>query len=227
MARLLVILLCASVAGCVIDTRERDYSLYSAPRTTQFTPDGRIEVRIPAGEVEFVEAEDSDFHAELEVFCPAPDSHCARKLADLDWQVDNTRRGTVVSLQPHGAFASRNADVRIRVALPAAVDTHIDMKAGELIANVNSCLTVDMEAGDLRITVPESLLRSAALDVGIGDAAIRSRGKTRDGRRSVLVGAESYWDNGPGNCDMKVDLQVGDGLIEIADDRLTGAMANR
>lgn len=230
MIRLSLIVLCILVSGCVIDTRQRDYPLYSAPRTTQFAPgDEPIEVRISAGEVRIVESEDTDFHAELSVFCPAPGSHCAQKLNDLDWQVESTRRGKVVSLQPHGAFAARNADVFITVALPAGINTHIDMKAGELTASVNSCLTVDMEAGDLRITVPESLLRSASLDVGVGDAAIRSRGKTRSGRRSLLVGAESSWDQGSGSCDMKVDLQVGDGLIEIAENQvdLSGTVVAR
>ena len=53
------------------------------------------------------------------------------------------------------------------------------------------------------------------LDANFGDASLRLQDEGIEGRRPLLVGAEVFWDQGKGPCDLAVDLGAGDIMTRL------------
>ncbi len=210
----LVVTLCSA---CVIDARNRNVPLFDAPKTvTQAVePATPIWLRIPAGDVTVSQSTDQTLSAELMVMCPSRNSRCAEKMHDLDLALETDEDGVHLGLSKNRAFSFRNSSAVVRVAVPQDHPLHIDVTAGDVDLEIANCSTVNMEAGDLYVRVPESAVRSVKIDTGVGDASLHRRGRTLSGRRSFLIGAEVDWDGGPGQCDLDLDLQAGDARVEL------------
>ena len=207
----LLLSLLLMLSGCVIDARERDV-MVGEPRTIEdgVVAGSTIEIRVPAGEVEITNSRDGLLAAEMIVRCPDLESRCARILGELDFVLTDVPGGVRLALTENRARVFRHGSVDLRIRVPEGHPLQVDVTAGDLDMDVTNCVRLNMEAGDATVAVPRALVRRVDLDAGMGDASLKVDGRTREGRRSMLVGAEVHWDEGDGPCDLVLDLQAGD-----------------
>ena len=69
---------------------------------------------------------------------------------------------------------------------------------------------MNLEAGDVDISIPEAFVAEVDLDAGIGDASIIRQGRLEDAPRSFLVGAETRKEISREGAIIRVDVQFGD-----------------
>lgn len=212
-----MLLLAISCSACVIDARDRKVALFDQPKTLRVavTENAAIWLRVPAGDLAVEQARGSELTAELTVLCPSRSSRCAKAMQDLELITETNQDGVHLALNKNRAFSYRNSELIVRIAVPPTHPVHIDVTAGDVDIAVANCTEVNMEAGDLTLKVPESIVRSVNIDTGIGDASLSRKGRHLSGRRALLVGAEVNWDQGPGDCDIVVDLQAGDAKVDL------------
>lgn len=205
------------LGACVIDARRADTAL-GEPRVIErdIAPDTRLEIRIPAGDLDIsAAATDGRLRAEARVRCPDLQSKCAKRLADLDFVLEEHDGRLKLGFNHNSSWSFREGEIRVRVELPPTQSLLLDVTGGDVsIKDVETCLTVNMEAGDLRVDLPVDNVRSALVDTGMGDASLIVKGR-KYSRRSMLVGAEGEWMGGAGHCDIDVDLQAGDARVEL------------
>ncbi|GJM08297.1 MAG: hypothetical protein DHS20C11_05730 [Lysobacteraceae bacterium] len=206
-----------SLSACVIDARRADTAL-GEPRIVErdIAPDTRLEIRIPAGDLDISAAStDGRLRAEARVRCPDLESKCAKRLADLDFVLEQRDGRLKLGFNHNSSWSFREGEIRVRVDVPPTQSLLLDVTGGDVsIKDVDTCLTVNMEAGDLRVDLPADNVRSALVDTGMGDASLVVKGRTYS-RRSMLVGAEGEWMGGAGHCDIDIDLQAGDARVEL------------
>lgn len=206
-----------SLSACVIDARRADTAL-GDPRVVErdIAPDTHLEIRIPAGDLDISAAStDGRLRAEARVRCPDLESKCAKRLADLDFVLEEHDGRLRLGFNHNASWSFREGEIRVRIEVPPTQSLLLDVTGGDVsVKDIDTCLTVNMEAGDLRVDLPADNVRSALVDTGMGDAALIVKGRTYS-QRSMLVGAEGEWMGGSGHCDIDVDLQAGDARVEL------------
>lgn len=196
-----------------------------------------VDLRLPPGELRVERADGSTLKARMTVRCPEDSKRCAEALSDLDFAVSNS--GNRVTVRTN----KRLTDFRFPVELDVSVEVpsvrrikvesaagelrvrgveartlDLDLKAGELdVKDVDACPHVDMVAGEARISIPEQRVASVELDAGVGDVRLTRGSEHYEGRRSWLIGAELEWDEGPGMCDLDIDVQTGEAIVRLTD----------
>ncbi|MDX1572178.1 MAG: hypothetical protein R3200_16970 [Xanthomonadales bacterium] len=205
-------------SGCVIDARERDTLIEPVRNVEIVVPaDATIFVRVPAGDVDITNSPDDLLRGQMRIMCPDRESRCAKRLGDLEFTTETSADEVRVALSRDGMWQFRHGNVEVDLQVPSEHTLNLDMSAGDVNVEVANCLAADIEAGDASFSVPLDRVRSVDLDTGVGDAALSVDGDWRAGRRSMLVGAEVHWHEGPGECEMMVDLQAGDLRVDLVD----------
>ena len=205
-----------AASGCVIDARERDTVLEPVRTIDIAMTNGQtLDVRIPAAELTLRNSPDDRVRGELRVLCPSLNSHCAEKLADLDFVVEDEGNRVDLRLNHNNSWRFRNGSVEIDLAVPVGYALELDLTAEAVNAVVDNCVTADIEAGDVDFTIPIHRVGSVLLDAGVGDASLTIDGRYVSGDRSWLVGAEAEWRGGDGDCDVDIDLQAGDLRLDL------------
>jgi hypothetical protein len=179
-------------------------------------PGATISVQLPPGEAVVEGVAGGNLHAELELRCADAAGACAKRAADLTWEVE--QGADAISLRPSSVsmFGYRDTEASVRVLVPADRALHVRMNAGDLdIRRVSGCLTVKMGAGDVSVEAPLADVRTAHVDANFGDARLVIGGAGEEGRRPLLVGADANWDEGTGPCALAVDLNFGDASVTL------------
>ncbi len=88
-----------------------------------------------------------------------------------------------------------------------------------MILNFNgtsTCLTANVNAGEINIKLKETQLASAELNAKVGDVKlITANGETIEGSRSLLVGASLEWNKGTGTCHTKASVLAGEAQLVL------------
>ena len=88
------------------------------------------------------------------------------------------------------------------------------MGVGELtIEGLEADVSADLGVGELTIRMNPAMVGSVSLDAGVGEAKLYGAGTAVKGRRSMLVGSEVFWDEGPGAARLRADVGVGEATV--------------
>ena len=80
---------------------------------------------------------------------------------------------------------------------------------------LDSDILADLGVGELTIRTAAALVRSVGLDAGVGEAKLLGAGTFVEGRRSMLVGSEVFWDEGGGDSRVRADVGVGEVTVYL------------
>ena len=169
------------------------------------------EIRIEGADIDKVEAElriecrwgnDEDCDRLLEQGRPglahdvAAPHHRDRQRLELaqDQARDRRRVPRPAWRRPGGRHGRRRADHR-RVSRPI--------------------VSADLGVGELTIRMAAAAVRSVGLDAGVGEAKLLGAGSFVEGRRSMLVGSEVFWDEGEGEARVRADVGVGEATVYL------------
>jgi hypothetical protein len=171
-----------------------------------------------AGSLDIETNSENRVDVELEVECKWRSDDCEDLLdeVEVDWRSSDRR----LVLRIEGLSSWRRAKVEFdaTIRVPATAALTVEMGAGSLaIEERANDLRVDMGAGEVRVWMDEAAVDSVSLDVGVGDAQLRGESERVSGRRSMLIGSEIYWDDGPGDAIVDIELGVGEAVVYLED----------
>ncbi len=173
-----------------------------------------IHVDFHSGDLE-IEAGASDrVEIEVEIECKWNHRDCEDLLADVEIKWRSSDRRLYLEVEGLASWRRARVEVEATVRLPAQAKLFVEMAAGRLtIDGPTNDVRVDMGAGELRLWMPESAVEGVSIDVGVGDAKFRGKSDYLSGRRSMLIGSELDWDDGPGKARIDIELGAGDATV--------------
>ena len=168
------------------------------------------EIRVEGAEIETIEAE-------LRINCRwGDDDDCDRLLEKVELEARSTSRRLIVEIVSDSSWRRTKLEIEGDFRVPRGVTLEVDMGVGELdIEGVTGDLSADLGVGELSIRVPAAAVRSVGLDAGVGEAKLLGTGTFVEGRRSMLVGSEVFWDDGEGEARVRADVGVGEATVYL------------
>lgn len=176
--------------------------------------DQRLRIDFHSGELRIESGSGPGVQVELRLECKWSSRDCEELLegVSIDWRT--TSRWLVLEVEGIRRWERPQIEVEAFVTLPASVPLEVDMVAGRLeIASHAADVRVEMTAGEARLELAKDAVRSVYIDVGVGEAELHGPGAWVSGRRALLVGSELYWDEGPGEARVDVEMMAGEASV--------------
>jgi len=197
-------LLLAMVSGVAAD----DFA--ELTKTFEIEAGQKVRLHLPVADLRLEVADGNQIEADLVVRCRL-DQKCDEVLADVDLVSSSTPRRFVVELQGLSRWQSAQVQVEGTLVVPRTSDLELEIGVGSVkIYGVERNLRVNLGVGKVKIWQPTAAVKAITLEVGVGEAEILSATEDVPNRRSFLVGSEVFWDQGPGEARIEVDVGVGE-----------------
>jgi hypothetical protein len=173
----------------------------------------RIDIEFPAGRMTLQPSATNEIRATLDVRCEHGGRNCyeqARRIRLITDVVSGTR---TIHFEPH-SWKGHGLRMDLTIEVPAGMEVRTEMGAGRLeVIDLASPLDLNLGAGDVKIRMPEDMVRSVDASVGLGDASLRRGGRTTPGRG--FLAKTLHWSDGRGAARVKVSLGVGDVFLRL------------
>ena len=178
--------------------------------------DQTVRIEIPVGEIRVEAVDGATLTADLTLECRWARDDCHRVLDDVELEVRSSERRLRIELSGLPRWHKSKLEVEGTVTVPRSAPLEIDMAVGELeIRGTEGDLWIDMGVGEVDAHVPVQAVGLVSLDVGVGEASLFGAGSRIQGRRSMLVGSEVFWDDGAGSARIHIDLGVGEITLHL------------
>lgn len=175
-----------------------------------------IKLNISAGEVQVTGITGKSLNAEVTASCQnAKQDACYKLIKDLSW---SKKIGSITELElaPLNINRYDNVTIKVKISVPQDKKLDLNLSAGELrVENTSACVTAAVNAGELNLKLKEAQLASAELSAKVGDVKLITPNGPVEGERSLLVGASLQWNQGKGNCHVKVNVMAGEAQLTI------------
>ncbi len=175
-----------------------------------------LHVDFHSGEVQFEAGSGNKVSIEVELDCKWRDRRCEDLLDEVELRWRSNDRRLYLEVEGLASWERARVEVDATITYPRSAALFVDMAAGSLeIEGATKDIRVDMGAGEVRVWMDEASVEMVSVDVGIGEAKFRGQNDFVAGRRSNLIGSEVYWDDGPGDARVDVELGVGDASVYL------------
>jgi len=182
-------------------------------KTFEIEPGQKVRLHLPVADLRVEVADGNQIKADLLVSCRWQQK-CAEVLSDVDLVSSSTSRRFVVELHGLSQWQSVKVEVEGTLVVPRTADLELEIGVGDVkIYGVERNLRVDMGVGKVKIWQPPATVKAISLEVNVGEAAILGSLDDVSDRRPFLVGSEVFWDKGPG--DTRVEVEVGVGEVSL------------
>jgi hypothetical protein len=170
----------------------------------------KVRLVLPVADLRLEVSEAPEVRADLLVRCRWH-QECDEVLSDIDLVSRSTPRRFVVELEGLSSWESAKVEVEGTLVVPRTSDLELEIGVGDLnIHGVERNLRVDVGVGKVKIWQPPAAVKAISLEVNVGEAAILGGAEGVSDRRSFLVGSEVFWDKGPGDARIEVEVGVGE-----------------
>lgn len=185
-------------------------------RTFEHRAGQRIEFEMPVGELRVEGGKAGEVRLELEVECRWSSSRCEEILERLTIDESSNERRLRVAVEGGSNWGKAKLEIDATLILPKAAEAEIELGVGELtIRGLEGDLEVELGVGEVRVEMARAKVGSVSLDAGIGEAELRGTGERIEGRRSLLIGSEVYWEDGPGQARIEIEVGVGEITLRL------------
>ena len=176
-----------------------------------------LRLDLSVGEIRVTAADVREVEVELRIKCRwGSEEDCGRLLDKVELESRTTSQRRIIELVSDSSWRKTKLEVEGEFRLPRGASLEVDMGVGELtIEGVTADLSADLGVGELSIHIPAAAVRSVGLDAGVGEAKLLGAGKFVEGRRSMLVGSEVFWDEGGGEARVRADVGVGEVTVYL------------
>ncbi len=180
-------------------------------------PGQDLRLDLSVGEIRIEGAAIDRVEIELRVTCRwGSDEDCEGLLEKVELESRTTARRRIVEIVSDSSWRKTKLEIEADFRVPRGVALEIDMGVGELtISGVAADVSADLGVGELSIRVKREAVRSVGLDAGVGEAKLLGAGTFVEGRRSMLVGSEVFWDEGEGEARVRADVGVGEATVYL------------
>jgi hypothetical protein len=210
-----LVLVAALVATAALAVPAHAVVLQTEARTWRVGPDHRVRLDFPVGELHVKATDGDEVRVELQVRCRRSGTEeCQRKSRRL--RLEHTNDGGVLRIRVEGypKFNSRGFSLEALVLVPRHLRMDVDMGVGELeVDGMAGDLDVELGVGDATILAPRGAVKTVNVDVGIGDASLRTNGHRAHSRG--WLGREVRWSEGGGASRIELSVGVGEGDVSL------------
>lgn len=170
-----------------------------------------VRLEIPVAEIRIEAVDGPRMRADLTLECRWSRVDCRQALNQVEFEVRSKERRLRLELEGLPQWHKSNLAIEGTLEVPRSAPLEVDIGVGELeISGAEGDLWIDMGVGKVEAWLPQGAVGSVSLDVGVGEAELFGADARIEGRRSLLVGSEVYWDDGPGESRIRIDLGVGE-----------------
>ena len=186
-------------------------------RSFTLEADQILRLDLSVGEIRIEGAEIDKVEADLRIECRwGNDEDCERLLEKVDLESRETSRRLILEVVSDSSWRKTKLEIEGDFRVPRGVALEVDMGVGDLtIEGVTADLSADLGVGEVSIRLPAAVVRSVGLDAGVGEAKLLGAGTFVEGRRSMLVGSEVFWDEGEGEARVRADVGVGEATVYL------------
>lgn len=182
-------------------------------KTFEIEPGQKVRLHLPVADLRLEVADGNQIKADLLVSCRWQ-LECTEALSQIDLVSSSTSRRFVVELEGLSQWQSARIEVEGTLVVPRTADLELEIGVGDVkIYGVERNLRVDMGVGKVKVWQPPASVKAISLEVNVGEAAILGSAEGASDRRPFLVGSEIFWDKGPG--DARVEVEVGVGEVSL------------
>ncbi len=184
-------------------------------RTFAVSPNHRVRLEFPIGELRVIPAEGPRVRFDLRVRCKGrSDERCAELADRLRLESDDTGQTLSLKLDGYPKWLRKGFTAMGELRVPRALDVRIEMGVGQLeVEGLEGDLDVDLGVGQADVRLPRASVREVSVDTGIGDASIRGAGSSQASSR--FLGTRVAWTQGRGRSDVRVHVGVGEGSVKL------------
>ena len=209
MKRWIVVLIACSAIAASAHAGERRKEIV---RNFEIKADQLVRLDLGVGEILIEGADVERVEAELLVTCRwGSEADCDELLDRVDLDSRSTSRRLIVEVVSDSSWRKTKLEIEGSLRMPRAASLEVDMGVGKLeVEGVEGDLNVDLGVGEVLLRLPAAAVGSVGLDAGVGEAELIGAGGYVEGRRSMLVGSEVFWDKGKGEARVRGDVGVGE-----------------
>jgi hypothetical protein len=204
---ILLIVGAALASAAHAGSKEREIS-----RTFPLEAGQTLRLELSIGEMRIEGADIDEVQAELRIECRwGNEKDCEQLLEKADLDSRTTSRRTIIEIVSDSSWRKTKLEIEGDFRVPRGAKLEVEMGVGELeIEGLEADLSADLGVGEVSIRFPAAKAGSVGLDAGVGEAELLGAGTFVEGRRSMLVGSEVYWDQGEGEARVRADVGVGE-----------------
>ncbi len=182
-------------------------------KTFEIEAGQKVRLELPVADLRLEVSDALEIRVDLLVRCRWH-QECDEVLSNIDLVSSSTSRRFVVELEGLSRWESAKIEVEGTIVVPRTSDLELEIGVGDLkIHGVERNLQVDVGVGKVKIWQTPAAVKAVSLEVNVGEATILGGAEDASDRRSFLVGSEVFWDKGPG--DARIDVEVGVGEVSL------------
>lgn len=189
--------------------------LQAEARTWKVGADHRLRFEFPVGELHVKATDGDEVRVELQVRCRrGSTAECQEKTRRLRLEHTNEKGYLRIQVEGYPKFETKGFTLEALVLVPRGLSTKVDMGVGELeVDGLSGDLDVELGVGEATILAPRASVREVTVEVGIGDANVRSNGNRSSSRG--FLGREVKWNEGTGTSRIELSVGIGEGDVSL------------
>jgi hypothetical protein len=204
----ILVLLAAGLAMSAPAPADNDRTLTGS---FSLEPDQALRLELPTAELRVEASEGNKARLELRFQCRWENRECTEALEDLGLDAEASPRRVLLTVEGLSNWKKGMIEAEGFLSLPPGAPLDLDVGVGDLeIEGLTADQRIDLGVGEVTVRVPKTAVASVELDAGVGEAEIFGADGRIEGRRSMLVGSEAYWSEGPGEARIRVEVGVGE-----------------
>lgn len=209
MQRSLLALLAVTLLPCAVVAGE----LRDINQTFSIGEQTGVRIDIPVAELEVLGSNGDSIEIEFTASCKR-DHDCKDVLDQLEFETHGSRNTLRIDLVGYPKWGKGRVELEGSIRIPRRLEVEVELGVGELeIKELSGDLRAELGVGEINAWVDKGTVRTVTLDAGVGEVELYGAGTRLEGRRSMLVGSEAFWDEGPGEA--RIFLEVGVGEISV------------
>lgn len=178
--------------------------------TFTLEPGQSLRVDIAVGDLRFEAGTGQKVEVDLRVTCKWGSSNCDEALADVHVASYSSSRRLSLEIDGYPKWHMKWLQTKGTIRLPVAASLDVDMGVGAIeIEGLAGDQRIDLGVGDVKIWANKADIHSVAIDAGVGETNLHGVDRHVQEHRSMFVGSELYWSDGPGEAKIKIDVGVG------------------
>jgi hypothetical protein len=182
--------------------------------TYTLEPDQRLRIEVPVGELKVMPGKGQKIEIDLRVTCKWGTSNCDKALEDIHVSADSSERRLVLEIDGYPKWQMKWIQTEGTIRVPAAATVSVEMGVGELeIEGLSGDQYIELGVGQVSVWADKSDLHSVAVEAGVGNAELHGTDSRVEQHRSMFIGNDLYWKDGPGKAKIKVEVGVGEANV--------------
>lgn len=169
----------------------------------------------PVGELRVFGGDaDAAGRVRVELECDDDSPRCRAAADDVQLRVRRQDAELHLEVENWPKVGDRGLGMDIRLEIPRDRHLEIDWGVGEIeVHAMEAGVEIDLGVGEIAVRTVHSAFREIEMDSGVGEVELTVAGRTIDG--SGFVSKSLSWSDGPGTASMKIDLGVGEIVVQL------------